>query len=99
MVDVFQKSGLDIEVTINRRRPMFCPETSALVDALNAVPHAFSRYTFNGTCDMAFSKAPSIVIGPGKSERSHAADEFIVMSEIADAVDIYTEVVCAYLAA
>ena len=98
MVDVFQKSGLDIEVTINRRRPMFCPETSALVDALNAVPYKLGRYTFNGTCDMAFSKAPSVVMGPGKSERSHAADEFIVMSEITSAVSVYTDIVRAYLA-
>ncbi len=99
MVDAFQKSGLDIEITINRRRPMSCPESSTLIEILNHSRPNLVHYTFNGTCDMAFSKAPSIVMGPGKSERSHAADEFIVTSEITNAAGIYTEVVRDYLAA
>lgn len=34
---------------------------------------------------------PSVKIGPGDSARSHTADEYILKSEIADAVDIYVE--------
>ena len=34
---------------------------------------------------------PSVKIGPGDSARSHTADEYILKSEIAGAVDIYVE--------
>ena len=34
---------------------------------------------------------PSLKIGPGLSERSHTADEFIRLSEIRDGIDIYCE--------
>lgn len=34
---------------------------------------------------------PTIKIGPGESSRSHTADEFITISEIAEAVDFYVE--------
>ena len=34
---------------------------------------------------------PSVEIGPGDSARSHTADEYILKSEIAGAVDIYVE--------
>ena len=33
---------------------------------------------------------PTLKIGPGDSARSHTADEYICLSEIAQAVDIYT---------
>ena len=31
----------------------------------------------------------SLKIGPGDSARSHSADEYICLSEIADAIDVY----------
>ncbi|HEY4798168.1 MAG TPA: acetylornithine deacetylase, partial [Bacteroidia bacterium] len=34
------------------------------------------------TSDMALWKLPAVKIGPGKSERSHTADEFIFLREI-----------------
>jgi acetylornithine deacetylase/succinyl-diaminopimelate desuccinylase-like protein len=37
-------------------------------------------------------------MGPGKSERSHAANEFIAVPEIAQAIDLYTTVLQAYFA-
>ena len=97
MTQVFGASGLDIEITIDRRRPMANDPASPLVRAVRQSCPGAKDYVFNGTCDMAFSKAPSIVMGPGRSERSHAADEFIVIQEIADAIDIYTNVVKSYL--
>jgi acetylornithine deacetylase len=97
MVDIFKKSGLDIEVTINRRRPLSCDPMSRFILALRKARPDLVDYIFNGTCDMAFSKSPSIVMGPGRSERSHAADEFICVPEIAQAIDIYTEVARGFL--
>jgi acetylornithine deacetylase len=39
--------------------------------------------------DQTLLKIPSIKIGPGKSERSHTADEFIYIKEIEDGLRIY----------
>lgn len=93
---VFKSSGLDIEITINRRRPMTNDAASQLVKAIRTARPELPDYIFNGTCDMAFSKAPSVVMGPGRSERSHAADEYITIPELAQAIDIYTDVVQGY---
>lgn len=39
--------------------------------------------------DQALMNFPSLKIGPGDSSRSHTADEFIRLSEIREAIDIY----------
>ena len=39
--------------------------------------------------DQALITCPSVKIGPGKSERSHTADEFIYLSEIEEGITIY----------
>ncbi len=39
--------------------------------------------------DQALLKIPSVKMGPGKSERSHTADEFIYLQEIEDGLKIY----------
>lgn len=39
--------------------------------------------------DMALIPVPSLKIGPGDSARSHSADEYILLSEIEDAIDKY----------
>lgn len=41
--------------------------------------------------DQALLKIPSVKIGPGKSERSHTADEFVYLQEIEDGLKIYTK--------
>ena len=42
--------------------------------------------------DQALMSFPSFKLGPGESSRSHSADEFIRISEIADAIAKYTEI-------
>ena len=39
--------------------------------------------------DQALMPFPSLKLGPGESSRSHAADEFIRISEIQQAIDTY----------
>lgn len=39
--------------------------------------------------DMPLLKVPAVKMGPGKSERSHTADEFIFVKEIEDGIKIY----------
>jgi acetylornithine deacetylase len=40
--------------------------------------------------DQALMRFPSVKIGPGESSRSHTADEYIRISEIDEAITIYT---------
>ena len=42
--------------------------------------------------DQALMPFPSLKLGPGKSSRSHAADEFICISEIEEAIGLYLKV-------
>jgi acetylornithine deacetylase len=92
-----KKSGLDITITINRRHPIVSDRRSQLIEAIWRARPGSAEYVFNGTCDMAFSTAASVVMGPGKSERSHAADEFISKDELKEAIDTYTSVVETYM--
>lgn len=39
--------------------------------------------------DQALLRCPSLKMGPGESSRSHTADEFIKISEISHAIDLY----------
>lgn len=41
--------------------------------------------------DQSLMSFPSVKIGPGKSERSHTAGEFIYINEIEEAINIYNE--------
>lgn len=42
--------------------------------------------------DQALMKFPSVKIGPGKSSRSHTADEYILISEIEEAIKMYIDI-------
>ena len=42
--------------------------------------------------DQALMAFPSLKIGPGKSSRSHSANEFICLSEIEEAIDLYLQI-------
>lgn len=41
--------------------------------------------------DQALMRFPSVKIGPGRSSRSHTADEYIVLKEIEEAIGLYWE--------
>lgn len=42
--------------------------------------------------DQALMRFPSVKIGPGKSSRSHTADEYILLSEIEEAIKTYIKI-------
>lgn len=42
--------------------------------------------------DQSLMKFPSVKLGPGDSARSHTANEYILMSEIQDAVQLYVDI-------
>lgn len=46
--------------------------------------------------DQAVIPGPSVKIGPGSSERSHQADEYILFEEIGEGIRIYTELLTGF---
>ena len=42
--------------------------------------------------DQALLTCPSLKLGPGKSSRSHSADEFILLSEIKEGISLYIDI-------
>ena len=46
----------------------------------------FASPTLSDQSRMSF---PSVKIGPGDSLRSHTADEYILLDEIAEAIELY----------
>ncbi len=50
-----------------------------------------SIYGSHTLSDQALMDCPSLKIGPGDTKRSHTADEYIYMTEIEEAMDIYVE--------
>ena len=49
-------------------------------------------FDFTTLSDQALMPFPSLKLGPGDSARSHSADEFIGISEIAHAVETYLKI-------
>jgi acetylornithine deacetylase len=43
--------------------------------------------------DQALMPFPSFKLGPGDSARSHSADEFIGINEIANAIETYVQLI------
>ncbi len=41
--------------------------------------------------DQALMRFPSVKIGPGSSSRSHTADEYVLIKEIEEAIELYLE--------
>ncbi|MDR0418592.1 MAG: M20 family metallo-hydrolase [Prevotellaceae bacterium] len=50
-------------------------------------------YVSPTTSDIALLKLPSLKMGPGESARSHAADEFIYIKEIEEAINLYAQLI------
>jgi acetylornithine deacetylase len=50
-----------------------------------------SSYGSPTLSDQALLSCPSLKIGPGKSERSHTADEYIYLEELNEGIDLYVK--------
>ena len=74
---------------------------ASVIDAAHPLVQAASslgKKTFVSptTSDMALMHGiPSLKIGPGESARSHSADEFVLISELRDALDFYPRLITA----
>lgn len=93
-VDLLRKvvkwSGLTPRST--RVQASVIPEDHPLVRA--AVSLGRDPFVSPTTSDMALMHSiPSLKMGPGQSYRSHAADEYILISEINEALDLYPRLI------
>ncbi len=66
------------------------PDTHPLVKA--AILHEKTPFGSPTLSDQALMPWPSMKIGPGQSSRSHSADEYIILSEIRDSIEIYMQI-------
>jgi acetylornithine deacetylase len=87
----------EVRVLSDRLLPKETPADALLVDAARkARPEArlFGSATLS---DMVFlNGTPAVKCGPGKTERSHTPDEYVLESEILDGARFYTRLIGAY---
>jgi acetylornithine deacetylase len=92
ILELLTNAGINFEVIRNIRRAQHCPTESVLIKSIQTALPETSLYPFGGSCDMAFATKPSVILGPGSSERSHAADEYILKSELISGCQTYYKI-------
>ena len=84
--------GGHFQTASDRFEPCHTPVDSAVVRAALAASGAAAATVFPSVCDLFWvAHVPSIVMGPGRPERSHQADEYVRIPEVLDGVRIYAE--------
>ncbi len=71
-----------------RLRPSWISPDHPIVRA--AEKHSIPAFGSGTLSDQALLDCPSVKIGPGRTERSHTADEFIFLQEIEDGIRTYS---------
>lgn len=77
----------DIHPRSIRLNPSFIPTDHVIVQSGKEL--GLKTYGSPTLSDQALLSVPSLKIGPGKSTRSHTADEFIYLHEIDDGIETY----------
>ncbi len=86
-----------VRVLSERLVPCETPATAAIVEAARRVRPAARLYGSATLSDMVFMQGiPAIKCGPGASERSHTADEFITEAEVVAGARFYTRLVGSF---
>lgn len=78
-----------------RLNPSFIPPDHPVVKAGKRL--GFEHYGSPTLSDQALMSVPSLKIGPGKSSRSHTADEFIRLDELEEGIEIYIQLLSKIL--
>ena len=87
-----------IEVMRNRITPVWTDPTNPLVVAALAATGTTEPIGFGGVSDLFHVRdVPGIVLGPGVSEQSHVANEWIEESQVLTAIGVYRELALGYL--
>lgn len=90
LLEIIRKNvHAEIQPRSTRLQPSIISEEHSLVKAAKSMGiGTFGSATLS---DQALLKIPSVKIGPGKSERSHTADEFIYVEELKKGLETYIE--------
>jgi acetylornithine deacetylase len=88
IVDIIRANvKCDVQPRSTRIRASSIADEHPLVAAAKKIGR--TSYVSPTTSDIALLKLPSLKMGPGDSARSHSADEYICVSEIEEAIEIY----------
>ncbi|MDH3591802.1 MAG: M20 family metallopeptidase [Planctomycetota bacterium] len=80
----------DVELVSDRFVPLETPSDAAIVRAALAASGTEHAHAFGGVSDFFHVRdVPAIVMGPGRSEQSHAADEWVEVEQLERAVAVY----------
>lgn len=91
-----QVSG-DVRVHSDRLRAIACPEDAPLLAAARDARPESKVYGSRTMSDMVwFRDVPVIKVGPGRTERSHTPDEFVLASEIEAGREFYSKLIHAF---
>ncbi|MEM8884509.1 MAG: M20 family metallopeptidase [Planctomycetota bacterium] len=78
-----------VELVSDRFQPCFTPTDDPIVRATGQEPQVFG-----GVSDLFWVRdVPGVVMGPGRSEQSHAADEWIEVEQLERGVAVYAETI------
>ena len=89
LAEIIKHVDCDVQPRSTRLSSTATPLDNAIVKrGLELNRTLFGSPTLSDQSLMPFA---SIKIGPGKSSRSHTADEFILLSEIEEAIDLYIQ--------
>ena len=89
--------GGEVRVLSDRLQPRETAATAAVVEAARRVRPGARLYGSATLSDMVFLDGiPAVKCGPGSSERSHTADEFVWESEVLEGARFYTRLIGSY---
>jgi acetylornithine deacetylase len=77
----------DLEPRSTRLKPSVLPSDHALMCAIKAM--GLKPFGSSTLSDMALIPFPSVKLGPGFSDRSHSAGEFILIRELEEGITVY----------
>lgn len=87
----------EVRVLSDRLRPRQTPEGSPLVEAARAARPEARLFGSATLSDLVFLEGiPAVKCGPGRTERSHTADEYVLESEVLEGARFYARLVRAY---
>jgi acetylornithine deacetylase len=87
----------EVRVLSDRLAPRDTPAASAVVDAARRVRPEARLYGSATLSDLVFMEGiPAIKCGPGRSERSHTAGEFVWESEVIEGARFYTRLIGSF---
>jgi acetylornithine deacetylase len=99
LVARMRSSGARIRVLSDRLRPYAIEAIAPIVGAARRARPEAQLTGSRGVSDLVFFAAagvPSIKAGPGRTERSHTANEFVLESEVIDGAHFYERLARAY---